>query len=77
MKISTRKMTYEEVMKLPRLKHKKPMKPSRLLAAIVRIVCAPTLKKIGFTHKAKNLIKITHYYLTKITKLNGMKKVTF
>ena len=55
MKISTRKMTYEEVLKLPRLKHKKPMKPSRLLAAIVRIVCAPTLRKIGFSYTTERM----------------------
>ena len=38
MKINTKKMSYEEVLKLPRLKHKKPLKPQMWLAAIVRIV---------------------------------------
>ena len=31
MKINTKKMTYEEMLKLPRLKHKNPRKPSFLL----------------------------------------------
>lgn len=55
MKIKTRVMTYDEVLRLPRLKHKKPMKPSRLLAAIVRIVCAPTLWKIGFSYTTERM----------------------
>ena len=46
MKINTKEMSYEEVLKLPRLQHKKPMKPQGWLAAIVRIVCTPTLKKV-------------------------------
>ena len=50
MKIKTREMTYDEVLRLPRLKHKRPRKPSRLLAAVVRILSAPTLKRIGFTY---------------------------
>lgn len=45
MKIKTRKLSYDEVLKLPRLKHKKPLKPSRFLATVVRVVSAPTLKK--------------------------------
>ena len=43
-----RKMSYEDVLKLPRLKHKKPKKPSRILATVVRVGSAPTLKKIKF-----------------------------
>ena len=43
MKIHTRKLPYEEVLKLPRLQHKKPRKPSRFLATVVRIACIPTL----------------------------------
>ena len=53
MKINTKEMSYEEVLKLPRLKHKNPMKPQGWLAAIVRIVVAPTLKKIKFSYKSK------------------------
>lgn len=44
MKIAAKEMSYEEVLKLPRLKHKNPMKPQLWLATVVRLVCAPTLK---------------------------------
>ena len=46
MKIATKEMSYEEVLKLPRLQHKKPLKPQLWLATVVRIVCAFTLRKI-------------------------------
>lgn len=55
MKIKMREMSYDEVLKLPRLKHKKPMKPSRLLATVVRIVSAPTLKKIKFSYTTERM----------------------
>ena len=55
MKIKMRELSYEEVLKLPRLKHKKPLKPSRLLAAIVRIVSGQTLKKIGFSYTTERM----------------------
>jgi len=42
-------MPYEEVLKLPRLKRRKPRKPSRLLALVVRIAAAPTLWKTKFS----------------------------
>lgn len=55
MKIKTRDMTYDEVLKLPRLKHKKPKKPSRFLAALVRILSAPTLKKTRFSYTTERM----------------------
>lgn len=55
MKIKMRELSYEEVLKLPRLKHKKPLKPSRLLAAIVRVVSGQTLKKIGFSYTTERM----------------------
>ena len=55
MKISTKEMTYEEVLKLPRLQHKTPMKPQMWLATIVRIVCAPTLKKIKVSYTTERM----------------------
>ena len=55
MKIKTRKLSYDEVLKKPRLKHKKPLKPSRFLAAVVRIVSAPTLKKIKFSYTTERM----------------------
>lgn len=55
MKINTKKMSYEEVLKLPRLQHKKPLKPQMWLATIVRIVCEPTLRKIKFSYTSERM----------------------
>ncbi|MBO7303548.1 MAG: 1-acyl-sn-glycerol-3-phosphate acyltransferase, partial [Clostridia bacterium] len=55
MKIKTREMSYEEVLKLPRLKRKKPMKPSRFLSTVVRVVSAPTLKKTKFSYTEERM----------------------
>lgn len=49
MKITTREMPYEKVLELPRLRHKNPRKPSRLLATVVRLACIPTYKQIKFS----------------------------
>ncbi len=55
MKTTTKKMSYEKVMALPRLQHKKPMKPSRLLGAIVRIVSQDTARKIHFKYTQERM----------------------
>lgn len=55
MKINTKEMSYEEVLKLPRLQHKTPMKPQMWLASIVRLVVAPTLKKIKFSYTTERM----------------------
>ena len=55
MKINTRNLPYEEVLKLPRLEHKNPRKPSRLLAAVVRIASIPTLWKTKFSYTTERM----------------------
>ena len=55
MKIATKEMSYEEVLKLPRLKHKNPLKPQMWLATIVRLVCAPTLRQIKFSYTTERM----------------------
>ena len=55
MKINNKKMSYEEVLKLPRLQHKKPLKPQMWLATIVRIVCEETLRKIKFSYTTERM----------------------
>jgi len=55
MKIHSRNLPYEEVLKLPRLEHKTPLKPSRLLATIVRIGSAPTLWKTKFSYTTERM----------------------
>ena len=48
-------MSYDEVLKLPRLKHRKPLKPNRFLATIVRVVSDSTLKKTKFTYTTERM----------------------
>ena len=55
MKIKIKELSYDEVLKLPRLKHKKPLMPSRFLATVVRIVSASTLKKIKFSYTSERM----------------------
>lgn len=54
-KINTRNLSYEEVLKLPRLQHKNPLKPSRLLAAVVRVASMPTLWKTKFSYTTERM----------------------
>lgn len=55
MKINTRNLPYEEVLKLPRLKHRNPRKPSKLLATVVRIASLPTLWKTKFSYTTERM----------------------
>jgi len=48
-------MSYEEVLKLPRLQHKNPMKPQLWLTTIVRIVCAEALWKTKFSYTTERM----------------------
>ena len=55
MKINTRTMPYEEVLKLPRLEHKPPRKPSKLLSTVVRVGVLPTLLKTKFSYTTERM----------------------
>ena len=55
MKINTRNLPYEEVLKLPRLQHKNPLKPSRILATVVRVASLPTLWKTKFSYTTERM----------------------
>ena len=55
MKISVKEMSYEDVLKLPRLQHKTPMKPQMWLATVARLVCEPTLRKIKFSYTTERM----------------------
>ena len=50
MKIKTMKKSYEEVMALPRPKHKKPWKPTLLFRTVMRIASTPDLWATRFTY---------------------------
>ncbi len=55
MKIKTQEKSYAQVMALPRLQHRKPRKPSRLLSTLVRLVSIPTLAKTKFSYTTENM----------------------
>ena len=55
MKINTKEMSYDEMLKLPRLQHKKPMMPQVWLATVVRIAIAPTLWKTKFSYTTERM----------------------
>ena len=57
MKIKTKKLSYDEVMALPRPEHEKPKKPSKLLAAVARIALKGELKQTDFTYKYQDMDK--------------------
>ena len=55
MKINTRRMSYDEVLKLPRLQHKNPRKPSKLLAFVVRFVSGFAMRETNFTYTTERM----------------------
>ena len=55
MKINARTLPYEEVLKAPRLQHKNPRKPSRILATVVRIASMPTFWKTKFSYTTERM----------------------
>ena len=55
MKINAKTMPFDEVQKLPKLKHKTPRMPSALLAAVVRVAVEPTLRKIKFSYTEERM----------------------
>ena len=55
MKIKTKRMSYDEVMALPRPEHKKPLKPNRLLATAMRLIAEPDLRDVDFSYEKKNM----------------------
>lgn len=57
MKIKSTRMSYDEVMALPRPIHKKPDKPSLLLGTVMRLASIPDLCQVGFTYTKENMDK--------------------
>ena len=58
MKIKTKRLSYEEVMALPRPKHRKPMKPWLLLQLVVRVLAIFDLLPTKFTYKTHGMEQI-------------------
>ena len=55
MKIATKRMSYDDVLKLPKLRHRNPLKPQMWLATIVRMICIPTLWKTKFSYTEERM----------------------
>ena len=55
MKIRTKKLPYEQVMALPRPKHMNPMRPHPFFRGLIRVLSAPTLKKIHYTVRRERM----------------------
>ena len=58
MKIKTRRMPYEQVRSLPRPAHQKPLKSSRLLWSLIRVMSIPTLLRTRFSFRAERMEEI-------------------
>ncbi len=55
MKIKAVPMDYAEVAKLPRPRHKLPLRPNLLLTTLVRLAAIPDLKQTGFTYSTERM----------------------
>ena len=58
MKIKTKAMPYSEVIKLTPRKHKKPLKPSIILAFVIRVLSFFTLLGVGFKYEKIGMEKL-------------------
>ena len=58
MKIKTKQLSYEEVMALPREKHRNPLKPLWLLQLVVRVMAIFDLLPTRFTYKTHGMEQI-------------------
>ena len=56
-KIKSKQSTWEEVCKLPRPEHRKPVKPSRVLNTVIRLASIPDLRSVRFSYTEKNMEK--------------------
>ena len=53
MKIKTKRKSYRDVLALPKVQHKKPMRQLVLLRWLLKPICFVLLKLAGFTHYEK------------------------
>ena len=58
MKIKTRKKSYEQVMALPRGKHRKPLHPNILLQTVVRVLAIFDLVPTRFRYTTEGMEKV-------------------
>ncbi len=55
MKLQTKTMSYDEVMALPRIKRKNPMKPHMFFRTLIRTLSIPTLLKTRFSYTSERM----------------------
>ena len=58
MKIKTRYLSYEQVLAKKPAKHRTPLRPSRLLNAVIRLISIPELLATRFHYTAENMDKL-------------------
>ena len=58
MKIKTKRMTYEQVLALPNKAHKNPVRPSKALAALIRLLAKGELRQVGFHYEEEGMEKL-------------------
>lgn len=58
MKIRTKRKSYDEVMRLPRAVHYKPLRPNFLLQTAIRLASIPDLWATGFTYELHGMEKV-------------------
>ncbi|MBQ5952127.1 MAG: 1-acyl-sn-glycerol-3-phosphate acyltransferase [Lachnospiraceae bacterium] len=58
MKIKVRPMEYEQVLRRPKPRHRRPVRPSRVLGAVVRLASRGELRKVNFTWEQEGMEKI-------------------
>ena len=55
MKITVKKRSYEQVMALPRPKHKRPLKPNIFFRILIRLLAIPDLLSARFTYETERM----------------------
>ena len=55
MKIRTKRLSYEQVIALPRPKHMNPMRPHPFFRGLIRVLSMPTLLKTRFTVRRERM----------------------
>ncbi|MBR5217454.1 MAG: hypothetical protein IKV68_03735, partial [Oscillospiraceae bacterium] len=55
MKITVKKRSYEQVMALPRPKHKRPLKPNIFFRILIRLLAIPDLMSARFTYETERM----------------------
>lgn len=58
MKIKTKRRSYEQVMAMPRAKHREPLRPLWLLQAVVRVLSIFDLRPVKFSYTTEGMEKI-------------------